>query len=152
MKVIFFLTVLFFSTPAFARIGETIEQLNKRYGRASQASRENDVYRRYTFHGFSILVGLDQAGISQCEVYEKADGSRMGQGEIMGLLEANAGHSPWREEPEESTTAYVYRSADGKSRIAIYSLSAHRLLVTSKPLLKQFSNMLGSKSKSVEGF
>src|ERR1044072_6953661 len=150
-KVILFFAAILLSTSAFARIGETLEQLNKRYGHPSQASRGNEVYRRYTFRGFSILVALDQ-GVSQCEVYEKGDGSRMSEGEILGLLEANAAKSPWREEAEESTTTYIYRSADRKSRVAIYSLSAHRLLVTSKPFLAQFSNMLGSRSKSVEGF
>ena len=146
------LVAMSLSKPAFARIGETTEQLNKRYGPPIAKSHDNEDVRRYSFRGFTITVGLDQ-GISQCEIYLKSDRSRMTEGEIHGLLQANAGKSPWLEDPEENSTNYFYQSKDKKSRVGIYSLTGHNLMVTSKPYLPRFTSLMGANGpKSVEGF
>jgi hypothetical protein len=153
MKLALLLVVSIACTSAYGRIGETAEQLRKRYGRPLETKRGLAESQRYSFHGFSIVVGLDQ-GISQCEVYEKLDGSRMTEGEIWNLLDANtAEKSPWREQPEEGANNYVYRSLDKKTRVAMYILGSHKLLVTSKPFLARFAHLAGSvEQKPVEGF
>lgn len=152
MKLVLLLIALLFSTTAFARIGETTEQLAKRYGQPVEKSHSNGESRRYSFRGFTILVGLDQ-GISQCEVYLKADHSRMGEGEIRALLEANVGNSPWREEPSENATNYIYWSKDKKSRVAVYHLTAHSLMVTSKAYFARFESLINANDrKKTEGF
>src|SRR5437016_2889533 len=66
MKTTILLIALMLSTPAFARIGETTKELDKRYGKPLQISRDKVESRRYSFRGYIVLVGLEQ-GISQCE-------------------------------------------------------------------------------------
>ena len=115
-------------------------------------SHDNEEVRRYSFRGFTITVGLDQ-GISQCEIYLKADRSRMTEPEIRGLLLVNAGKSPWLEDAEEESRNYFYWSKDKKSRVGVYSLAGHTLMVTSKPYLPRFTSLLNTNGpKSVEGF
>jgi hypothetical protein len=153
MKIIVFALIgLFSSTHAFARIGETLEQLNKRYGRPVQAKHQGIETYRYSFRGFSVLVGLEQ-GRSQCEIYQKADRSRMSEAEILGLLEVNAGTSPWSADPDESLKSYTYWSQDKKTRVAIYDLSGHSLIVTSKPFLPRLGLVIHSdEHEKMEGF
>ena len=153
MKGALLLVALLLSAPAYARIGETTKQLEKRYGRPLKAGQENGETLRFSFRGYTIVVGLDQ-GVSQCEVYERRDGSRLTEGEIWGLLDANASSkSPWRAEPEEGVTNYVYRSRDKRTRVAIYVLASHKLLVTSKPYLARFGHLTGSSDQTeMEGF
>jgi hypothetical protein len=130
-----------------------MDQLKKRYGRPSREMHNNVEAYRYAFHGYTILVGFDQ-GISQCEVYLKLNHSRMSEPEIDELLEANASRSPWSEEPDETIAAYVYWSLDKKSRVALYNLATHTLMVTSKPFLTRFGPLINSseQKKGSEGF
>src|SRR5450755_2885940 len=86
------------SASAFARIGETTNQVDKRYGAPLETTKNGGESRRYSFGGFTVLVSFER-GISQCEVYQKKDTSRMMEGEIRGLLGANAGGSAWRDDP-----------------------------------------------------
>ena len=140
------------SSPVFARIGETVEQLNKRYGKPSETVREALETRRYLFHGFTIVVGLEN-GVSQCEVYRKEDDSRMTESEILGLLQANSGPSEWIYEAKESARNYIYVSKDKKTRIAIYNLPTHRLMITSKECLARCSELVNaSDRKLMDGF
>ena len=153
LKTILLLFVaLTYATPAFARIGETVEQLDKRYGRPLETSRDKGETRRYSFRGFTVLVGLDR-GISQCEVYRKADNSRMSEPELFLLLDANVGKSPWRADPDENFNYYTYWSKDKKTRVAIYTLATHTLLVTSKPYLQRFGHLgTASQPSKMDGF
>lgn len=152
MKTPLFLIALMFSTSAFARIGETTEQLDKRYGKPLETTRDNVEIRRYLFRGFIILVGLEN-GISQGEVYRKENDSRMTEAEIQGLLQVNAGKSEWRREPDENVDNFVYWSRDKKTRVAIYTLATHGLMVTSKAFLSRFAHLgISSDRKKMEGF
>jgi hypothetical protein len=155
MKTKLFLLILGLSVSAsaFARIGETTEQVDKRYGAPLlETTKNNGESRRYSFRGFTILVTFER-GISQCEVYQKKDTSRMTEAEIKGLLGANAGGSPWRDDAEEGSDLYLYRSKDGRSRIAIYNLLGHDLMVTSKAFLDHHANIKNSADRQkMEGF
>ena len=151
MKMFLLLLVpLIFNTSAFARVGETTEQVDKRYGRPLETTRSNGESRRYSFRGFTIVVGFER-GISECELYLKSDSSRMLQTEIQGLLQANTGSSPWREEPEENTNNYIYWSKDKRTRIAIYTLATHTLMITSKAALPRFAHLITGDRK-MDGF
>ena len=113
---------------------------------------DNAEIRWYSFRGFLILVGMDQ-GISQCEVFRKVDNARMSDAEIRALLEANVGAMPWRSEPDDNANNIVYWSRDKKSRLGIYTLATHNLLITSKPFLKRFANLvISNERKKMEGF
>jgi hypothetical protein len=140
---------LAFSASAFARIGETTKQIGKRYGQPLETPRSKGESRRYSFRGFTVLVSFER-GISQCEVYQKEDNSRMTEAEIQRLLQANAGRSEWRDEPEEGIDNYVYWSKDRKTRVAIYTLATHRLTVTSKAFLGRMAN--SKDRKETNGF
>ena len=152
MKTTLLLIAFMFSTPAFARIGETTEELGKRYGKAREITREKVETRRYSFRGYTVLVGLDQ-GISQFEMYRREDNARMSEPEIQGLLQANAGKSEWLDDPDENIDNFVYWSKDKKTRLAIYTLATHRLMVTSKKFLPRFAPLIKSMDqKKMEGF
>ena len=139
-------------TPVFARIGETIEQLDKRYGKPVGNGREIVETRRYLFKGFTIVVGLEN-GISQCEVYRKDPDSRMSESELYTLMVANAGKSPWVREPDENLNQFTYWSVDKKTRVAIYALKTHQLLITSKVSLPKFVHLLdASRQNQLDGF
>src|ERR1700730_3434956 len=141
-----------FSTPAFARIGETTAELAKRYGKPLETTRDKVESRRYVFRGYTVLVGLEK-GISQCELYRKEDNSRMTEPEIQGLLQANAAKSEWLPDPDENLDNFVYWSKDKKTRVAIYTLARHSLMVTSKAFLPRFAHLIKSgDQKKVQGF
>jgi hypothetical protein len=150
MKPLVLLLVI--GRPAFAGIGETTEQIGKRYGQPLETTRSKGESRRYSFRGSTVLVFFER-GISQCEVYQKEDNSRMTEAEIQGLLQANAGRSEWRDEPEEGIDNYVYWSKDRRTRVAIYTLATRRLMVTSKAFLGRFAHLVNSKDrKEMNGF
>lgn len=108
--------------------------------------------RRYLFKGFSILVGLEN-GISQCEVYRKEPDSRLSEPELYTLLVANAGKSPWVREPDENLNQFTYWSVDKKTRVAMYALKTHKLLITSKAALPRFLHLLeAGQGSKLEGF
>jgi hypothetical protein len=152
MKTTLLLIALMFSTPVFARIGETTGELDKRYGKPLETNRDKVETRRYSFRGYTVLVGLDQ-GISQFEMYRREDNFRMTEPEIQGLLQANVGKSEWLPDPDENLDNFVYWSKDKKTRLAIYTLATHRLMVTSKKLLPRFANLIKSiDQKKMEGF
>lgn len=146
MKTLLLLIALVFSPSAFARIGETTEQSDKRYGRPLETIQNIVENRRYAFRGFTILVSFE-GGISQCEVYQRKDNYRMTEAEIQGWLQANAGSSEWGDEPEENTNNYVYWSKDRKTRMAIYTLATHRLMVTSKAYLDRSARRAKSSDR-----
>lgn len=154
MKTILFLLILVLgvSASAFARIGETTEQVDRRYGAPLETTKDKGESRRYSFRGFTVLVNFER-GISQCEVYQKKDISRMTEAEIKGLLGANAGGSAWRDDADEGSDTYIYRSKDGRSRIAIYNLRGHDLMVTSKAFLDRHANIANSADRQkMKGF
>lgn len=144
--MLFLFLALVFSTSASARLGETAEQSDKRYGRPSETIRNNGESRRYEFRGFTVLLSFE-GGISQCEVYQKKDNSRMTEAEIQGLLQENIGRSEWRDEPEENMNTYVYWSRDKRTRVAIYTLATHRLMVTSKAYLDRSARRVKSSDR-----
>ena len=152
MKTTLLLIALMFSTPAFARIGETTAELDKRYGKPRETTREKVETRRYSFRGYTVLVGFEK-GISQCEIYQREDNFRMSEPEIQGLLQANAGKSEWLPDPDENLDNFVYWSKDKKTRIAVYTLARHSLMVTSKAFLPRFAHLIKSSDrKKMQGF
>jgi hypothetical protein len=154
MKTKLFLPILALgvSASAFARIGETTGQVDKRYGAPLETIKNDGESRRYSFGGFTVVVNFER-GISQCEVYQKQNTSRMTEAEIRGLLEANAGVSPWRDDADEGSDFYLYRSKDGRSRIAIYNLPRHDLTVSSKAFLDRHANIANSADRQkMKGF
>jgi hypothetical protein len=152
VKTLLLLIALMCNASAFARLGETTAQIDKRYGQPLETIRNNGESRRYSFREFTVLVGFER-GISECEVYQKKDSSRMTQAEIQGLLQVNAGSSEWSDDPEENIDNYVYWSRDKRTRVAIYTLATHGLMVTSKAFLPRFAHLVNSSDRrKMQGF
>ena len=77
----------------------------------------------------------------------------MTEAEIQGLLQANAGSSEWGSEPEENIGNYIYWSRDRRTRVAIYTLATHDLIITSKAFLGRFAHLVNSDDrKEMKGF
>jgi hypothetical protein len=87
---------------AFARIGETEAQIEKRYGKPTPSSSST---KGYFCKDLFIIVAFDN-GVSGIETYEKRNGASMSAGEMRQLLDANgdgtkmAGTDPqWPRDP-----------------------------------------------------
>ena len=78
---------------AFARIGETEAQIEKRYGKPTPSSSPT---KGYFYRDLFIIVTFDN-GVSGIETYEKRDGALMSAGEIRQLLDANGDGTKWQE-------------------------------------------------------
>jgi hypothetical protein len=85
--------LLLCGVTAFARIGATEAQIEKRYGKPTSSSPSTKAY----FHnGLFIIVTFDN-GVSGIETYEKRNGAPMSAVEIESLLEANGDGTKWQE-------------------------------------------------------
>ena len=81
------------TATAFARIGETEAQIEKRYGKPTPSSSST---KGYFYKDLFIIVSFDD-GVSGIETYEKRDGASMSAGEIRQLLDANGDGTKWQE-------------------------------------------------------
>jgi hypothetical protein len=81
------------SASAFARIGETEAQIEKRYGKSTPSSSST---KGYFYKDLFIIVAFDN-GVSGIETYEKRDGTSMSAAEIRRLLDANGDGTNWQE-------------------------------------------------------
>jgi hypothetical protein len=79
------------TASVFARIGETKEQLQDRYGYGT-AFRG---FTHYHFLQFRIGVKFDDDGRCGLEGYSKEDKSSITDGELQALLDANSDGTPW---------------------------------------------------------
>ena len=108
MKTYFIaIALLILVSHAFARIGETEQQMEKRYGKCTLTiSTGNEPLQKvYQSSGFNITVTYID-GVSQREIFTKQDGSsELTKNEIAILLEANTAGSKWIEDPTATSLA-----------------------------------------------
>lgn len=144
-------TASFVVGTAQARIGDTEEQIRTRYGNPVTvlSSRPSDagLTKCYSSDGFSIAVTYLH-GASVREMFVKSDNSPIKKTEIDRLINGHAGASS--EEVErmvgpESVTASVqlWRSADQRSRVAIYDSRTRGLFITTQ----QFIDLTNAKTR-----
>lgn len=128
MKIVIFCLILgILATPSFARIGETEEQVNTRYGQPYKTEKgitELCINRFYNFNGFDIMVVFFR-GISHSELYVKktvansstAAGITAEEGSY--LMKANGGAKQW------STLAKAngFQLADGSIMCSMESIN-----------------------------
>jgi hypothetical protein len=113
--------LLLVGATAFARIGETEAQIQKRYGKPTSSSPWT---KGYFYNGFFIIVTFDN-GVSGIETYEKRNGAPMSPVEIRQLLDANGDGTKWQE-PTRNGFASRY---EGKSRFAEYNAVTNTLTI-----------------------
>lgn len=91
--------LLMLSASTEARLGETPDQIEARYGKPKMTDKTADprlVYSRYESRGFVIDVGfLD--GKSQAEIFKKPPGEQIHDSEVAALLQANSFGHKWVE-------------------------------------------------------
>lgn len=150
---------------ASARIGETPEQCEVRYGKPVRIEKK-DESKIYLKTGFRINIFFIE-GKAVTMIFEKMDkdlsriSHQITTNEVQSLLQSNSGGKEWEEVmlPEERrrvmTDKYwpkLWKTKDGE-RKAVWDTSGHRLLITTTDLLKNVmpedENVL---KKKMEGF
>jgi hypothetical protein len=124
---------------AFARIGETEAQIEKRYGEPTSGSR---LTKTYSYKNLVIIVTFDN-GVSGIETYEKRNGTPMSAVEIGKLLEANSGGTNWHE-PIRNGFEFLYKE---KTRFAEYNAVTNTLTIADYGAL----NRINARNKTLDG-
>lgn len=114
-------TLLLFGATAFARIGETEAQIEKRYGQATVGSGSS---KAYAYKDFLVIVTFDN-GVSGIETFQKRNDNPMSRVEIEKLLEANSDGSKW----ERSARNYLAIFYTAKTRFGEYNAITNTLTI-----------------------
>ena len=146
-------TASFMIGTAQARIGDTEEQIRTRYGNPITVlptrPRDAGLTKCYSSDGFSIAVTYLN-GHSVREMFVKSDNSRITKIEIDRLINGHASASSKEVQdmvgPESVTASVqVWRSADQRSRVAIYDSRTRGLFITTQ----QFIDLTNAKNRQV---
>lgn len=113
--------LVLFGSIAFARLGETEAQIEKRYGRPTSGSRWT---KTYSYNNFFVIVTFDN-GVSGIETFQKRYDSPMASAEIKKLIEANNDGSKW----EKSARNDFEISYKAKTRFAEYNAITNTLTI-----------------------
>jgi hypothetical protein len=133
------------AAPAFARIGETEAQIEKRYGKAASGSRTTKAY----FHKDLFVIVTFDNGVSGIETYQKRDRGTLTAGEISSLLEMNGGGMNWRQE-KRNEFDFHYQV---QGRLAEYNAVTNTLTVADQETLKRINaNRQGFDLWKMQGF
>jgi hypothetical protein len=143
-------------SPTFARIGETEQQIEVRYGKSTlTVSTGNEPLQKvYQASGLNITVTYID-GVSQREIFIKQHGSsELTKNEIAILLEANAAGSKWIEDPIATSLAGMqgWKLKSG-GRTAAFSRDKTRLVITTDIVQKAFNQRKAEDEKEkLKGF
>lgn len=147
------LSVACFSVmTASARIGDTEEQIETRYGNAVAElpahPTDAGLTKCYSSAGYLIAVTY-RKDKSVREVLTKVDNSKISPTEIYKLLEARASGSAWTVQeltgPTHVTAGVLqWRNNDDRSRVAIYDSQTRALFITTQ----QFINLTNAKKRT----
>lgn len=137
-------STLLIGATAQARIGESEDQINARYGAPitvlASSGGESGVTKCYASDRFSIAVTyLHRKSVR--EIVTKKDNSKITAAEISSLLEANADGSVWNAQglgAETNVTSGVqqWRSAHGRARVAFYDSQTHAFFITTQRFIE----------------
>jgi hypothetical protein len=131
-------TLMLCGATAFARIGETKAQIEKRYGQATGGSGSS---KAYAYEDFFVIVTFDN-GISGIETFQKLNVSPMARLEIEELLEANSDGSKW----ERSTRNDFPIFYTAKTRFAEYNAITNTLTIADDAAVRR----INVRNRSVE--
>jgi hypothetical protein len=124
LAVITFLAIL--SATAHAGVGETVKQVEARYGKPERVLREHGSFRQlgYRYRGLMVLVGY-VAGVSKAESFVRPDNRRLSDADVQQLLALSlAPETTWKRLPDLGGDQTWIRS-DGK---VVALLNAHQFL------------------------
>jgi hypothetical protein len=146
------IAVLAFSANAlFARIGETEQQIEARYGKG-RFTLSIDYQLFYQSSGINIVVTFID-GVSQSEFFKNQDNSELSKNEIGLLLEVNAAGSKWIEDPNARLAGVQGWKLQSGGRHAAYSLAQRSLLIQTDIADKDFAEGQAEVAKEkLKGF
>ena len=138
--------VVLFGSAAFARIGETEAQIEKRYGQPTSGSHST---KTYGYEDFFVIVTFDD-GVSGIETYEKCNGAPISAVEIGKLLEAN-GVGTKRHEAIRNGLEFRYKEKD---RLVEYNAITNTLTIANDAAVHRINarnrNLGAKKAESTE--
>lgn len=148
------LLILSVSSSAFARIGESEQQVEARYGKpiAPRVPGEDlGETKAYVCAGFLIAVTFVD-GVSQREMYAKNDKSAITGAEVEVLLEANRGNLQWGgSHPADQKPlpfgVEEWRCIDQRSRVAFHDTRQHSFFVTTQAFIDASERAQDAKTK-----
>lgn len=112
LAVITFLAIL--SATAHAGVGETVKQVEARYGKPERVLYEHGGVRKlgYRYRGL-LVVECYVAGVSKSEFFDRADNRRLSDAEVQQLLAlSSAPGTIWKRLPDLGKDQTWIRSDD----------------------------------------
>jgi hypothetical protein len=81
------ITIVSLTTSAYARVGESVKQVEGRYGKAQRVLHEHDSFRElgYGYRGFMVGVSY-VSGVSKSEGFARPDTPRLSDSDVQQLL------------------------------------------------------------------
>ena len=155
MKTLRILIAMALLAPiAEARIGETEQQIEARYGKPTMVLSTDQfaATKRYSFNGYDVTVSFEK-GASACELYQKIDGSKIEPVERYDLIAKNFNGLQCDPLRSDNPAKLLFTSPDGRQRVAVCDLIANTILVATKDFLERASAHQDEiDAKKVSGF
>jgi hypothetical protein len=110
LSVITLLAIL--SAIAHAGVGQTVKQVEARYGKPEVVLQEKGNFRAlgYRYRGLMVIEGY-VAGVSKSEFFDRADHRRLSDAEVQQLLALSlAPGTTWKRLPDKDGDQYYIRS------------------------------------------
>ena len=148
--------LLMLNAPAWARLGETGDQIVARYGQPLSQIDQKALGKKVALtvlifqkNGYEIQVSLSD-GVSDEESYRKLNGDVISLAEARTLLTINAQGFGW-EEPTDGNGVKIWTRDDAAT--AILSDGGHSLTIASKDLIdKENAAKKAETTPSLDGF
>ena len=136
-RILILIIVLITANQLYARLGETEEQIEARYGKPFKVSKvSNDLTEKiFKSKGFWVMVSFTK-GISHGEYYRKLDKTELAFNEIAIFLKANSNGQEWIVISE--TISQKEWSNKAKDTIATWGKFSNDLSIIDKTQLEAF--------------
>jgi len=124
LAVITFLAIL--SATAHAGVGETVKQVEARYGKPERVLKEHGNFRAlgYRYRGFLVIEGY-VAGVSKSEFFDRPDHRSLSDADVQQLLAlSSAPGTTWKRLPDLGGDQTWIRS----DRKVVALLNEHKFL------------------------
>lgn len=144
-------SLVFLGTPAYGRLGESLEDLKQRYGEPEETQKKfgaEELDYVYTTENWLIIVGFID-GRSHYEAMKKRDESEIYDTEIAWLLKANAAGSTWSERDGQLDRRWIRDDLGASAR---YYATTHILICVSKEFLAATSEKSRREHKKKDSF
>jgi hypothetical protein len=122
----FLLTIISFVSSVRGCLGETEEELGRRYGRQRQTGTSHlpgVTIRGFFFGTFQVVVGVLN-GRSAFEQYTKQDGSKISANDVAVLMNANGGGKGWIVDDKGTTSEKAKWVLDDGTMVAEWNKKA----------------------------